>query len=339
MKIGKIIFVLMLMLSASVLTGPVYSQKTINIKIGAIISERSPWDKALKRLSRKWAEITGGKVKLKIYAGGIAGSEIEMVEKMHSGKLGGVALTLEGISGIYKDVSLFYTPLLFYSDEEFNNVFDKVEPFFKKEIEKKGFKVISWSSYGWVRFFSKNPVFYPGDLKDQKLSITAENQEMVHAARDAGFHPVPIDINDLMINLQSGNVNAFYLTPVMAVYGEYYTLAPNMCSLKVSPVIGIFMLSKKTWEKIPDQYKNQMIEAAKEINYDLSQEIKELEEEAIEKMEEYDLIVNKLPDDARKEWEKTADKFIEGLKGKAFSEAVYKRVRKHLDDYRKKNSQ
>ena len=114
MKIGKIMFVLMLMLSASVLTGPVYSQKTINIKIGAIISERSPWDKALKRLSRKWAEITGGKVRLKIYAGGIAGSEIEMVEKMHSGKLGGVALTLEGISGIYKDVSLFYTPLLFY---------------------------------------------------------------------------------------------------------------------------------------------------------------------------------------------------------------------------------
>ncbi|UCH94963.1 MAG: TRAP transporter substrate-binding protein DctP [Candidatus Aminicenantes bacterium] len=334
MKIEKII--LLFILSALILTGSVYSQETITIKIGTISPERTPWHKALNRISSDWTKITGGKVRLRIFAGGIAGNEVEIVEKMRSGKLGGAALTLEGISSIYRDVNLFYTPLLFTDDEEFNYVFDKLKEFFEKEIEKKGFKMICWSSYGWVRFFSKNPVFYPEDLQDHKLSITTENPGMVEAAKNAGFDPVPIDFNDLMMNLQSGKVTAFYHSPIIAAAGQYYNLAPNMCSLLVGPGIGVLFISKTTWENIPDQYEKQMIEAAKKINNDLSKEIGELEEEAIKEMEEYDLIVNRLPADAQKKWQSTLDKFINGLiKGKVFSKEVYKRVQKHKDEYRK----
>ncbi len=338
MKTRKIILVLML--SVSILAGSVYSQETIPIKIGTVIPERTPWEKALKRISIKWAEITRGKVKLKIYAGGIAGSDIETVEKLRSGKLGGAALTQDGISSIYKDFYLFYTPLIFRSDKEFNYVFDKMKPLFQEEIEKKGFKVIIWTSYGWARFFSKKPVFYPKDLHKHKLSITAESEGMVQAAKDAGFDPVQIDFNDLMMHLQSDRVTAFYHLPIIAAAGNYYTLVPNMCSLKVGPGIGGFFISKKTWENIPNQYKEQMIQSAQKINNDLSEEIADLEKDAIEEMEKYDLIVNKLPTDALGKWQNTLDKFIDGLlKRKVFSKDVYNRVQQYIKEYRQKIGQ
>ena len=334
MKIGKIILPVMLILTLipAVLTGPVYAKETIIIKIGSVASEHSPWGKAFKRISREWAKITGGKVKLKIYGGGIAGHEVEMVKKIRGGKLDGAGLSLSGTSLIYRDTSVLWTAYLFNGEKEFNDVFYRMKPFFEKEIEKKGFKVIAWQLIGWPRIFSKNPVFYPRDLEEHKFAVPVEDPEILQVLKDSGDHSVPIDYNDLMMNLQSGKVTAFLLHPYFAAVGQYYTQAPNMCSDKAITDIGVLLITKKTWENIPDKYKKQMIDVARKHLDDLYQEIVKLEEEAIEKMEEYDLIVNKFPADAWEKWHAAADKRIDELKGKAFSKEVYHQVRQYLKE-------
>ncbi len=146
MKSGKLILVFIL--TAWILTGQVYANETITIRIGSIAPEHSPWGKTLKKISREWAKITKQKVKLKIYPGGVAGSEIDMIKKMRRGGLGGTALANEGIAYIYRDVYVLHMPCLFRSDMEFNDVFHRMKPFFEKEIEKKGFKMVSWSLCG-----------------------------------------------------------------------------------------------------------------------------------------------------------------------------------------------
>jgi len=337
MKIGKMILVFMLM--ALILTSPVsvYANETVTIRIGSIAPKGSPWDKTFKKIGREWAKITKQKVKLKIYPGGIAGSEVDMIKKMDEGTLGGAALVNDGIAHIYRDIYVLLIPWQFTSDKEFNDVFAKMKPFFEKEIEKKGFKVVGWSLNGWSRLFSKNPVFYPGDLKKQKLSFTAENPDMAQAWEVSGFQLAPGDFKDLMMNLETGKVTSFFLLPFVAIYGEYYTLARNMCTLKVFPLIGGILLSKETWKNIPRRYKKQMIKVARRYFDDLYQEVKKLEEEAIEKMEEYDLIRNKLPVDAPKTWQDAAGKIVDELIGKSFfSKEVYDRVQQYIKEYRRK---
>ena len=73
------------------------------IKIGSIAPDRSPWNDALKEIGREWEKISNGQVKLKIYPGGIAGSEEDMIRKMKVGTLGGAVLTNIGLTKINPD--------------------------------------------------------------------------------------------------------------------------------------------------------------------------------------------------------------------------------------------
>lgn len=312
--------------------------QALTIKIGSIVPLRSPWIKELRKLDLEWRRITNGKVKIKIYAGGIAGSEEDMVRKIRMGILGGAVFTARGINNIYPDAYVLTIPFNLNSTEELDYIMEKMMPIFEKEIEKKGFKVLLWSKAGWIHFFSKKPVLYPKDLKKHKVSYTTGAPAMEQAWKKAGFHVVPNELKDLMMGLQSGMVNAFYLPPLLAASGQYFALAPHMCSLPIAPVVGGFVISKKIWDSVPDQYKEEMLTVAKKMAENLYKKTIELEKEAIEEMKKHGLIIHQVPPEAVKEWKGTADKTVEALVGKAFSKEIYDTLVQHLNEYRNSKS-
>lgn len=330
MKIVKNI--LLFLVCGVMLTGSLYS---LTIKIGSIAPERSPWDKAIRKMGREWKKISGGKIRIQVFAGGIAGEEADMIRKMRLGTLGGAALTNRGITHIYRDAYVLNTPLLITSEKEFDYVLKKMKSLFEKGIEKNGFKIIIWSFTGWVNFFTKNKVLYPEDLKKHKLAFASGMPKMEQAWKKAGYQIVPTDIKDMLMALQNGMVNACYLPPLVAASGQYFPLVPNMCSLKVAPLLGGVVLSEKTWKKIPDQYKKQMMEVVQKISEELNREIVQLEKEAIEKMKEHKLVINQVPADALPKWKAAVDKGMDVLVGKAFSKEIYDQLIQHLKDYRK----
>ena len=49
--------------------------KGAQIKLATLVPEGSIWDKAFRRMGERWKKETGGRVRTRIYAGGIAGEE------------------------------------------------------------------------------------------------------------------------------------------------------------------------------------------------------------------------------------------------------------------------
>jgi TRAP-type C4-dicarboxylate transport system substrate-binding protein len=254
------------------------------IKIGSVAPDRSPWNDALKEIAREWEAISQGQVKLKIYPGGIAGSEDDMIRKMKVGTLGGAVLTNIGLTKIYPDAFVLSTPFVFHSEKEMAYVMERLNPIFEKEIKEKGFKVIIWTMSGWVNFFSKNPVLYPQDLKKQKLAFSTGEPAMEQAWKKSGYNIVPSDLKDLMMALQSGMVDAFYLPPLLAGAGQYFPLAPHMCSLKIAPLVGGMVIMDKIWERIPENYRTPMMEVVKRLSAKLAVETDALEIKALDSM-------------------------------------------------------
>mgnify|MGYP001086888235 CR=1 FL=1 len=311
--------------------------QSTTIKIGSIAPKRSPWDDALRILNQKWQEITHGEVELQIYPGGIAGNESDTLRKMRMGILGGGVFTNRGLTKIYPDIYVLNIPFLITSHQELDYVLEQMKPVFEKEIEQKGFKIIIWSTVGWVHIFSKDEVLYPEDLKKHKLSFTTGEPELEQAWKRSGYQIVPNDLKDLMMALQSGMVDSFYLTPLVAASGQYFPLAPNMCSLKIAPVVGGIVVTQKIWDAIPQQYKEDMLKATQQISENLNQDRTKLEEEAIETMKEYGLKINEVPKDAVIQWKKAAERGIEVLKGKVFTNEIYNVLKHHIDEYNRSN--
>jgi TRAP-type C4-dicarboxylate transport system substrate-binding protein len=298
---------------------------------------RSPWVKELKKMGMEWKKITGGKVTLKVYAGGIAGSEKDMVRKIRLNMLSGALFTNMGIININPDAYVLSLPFVLESESELDFVSGKIFPLLDENIEKKGFKVLVWSKAGWVNFYTKKPITYPNDLKQYKISIEPGVVALEQALKISGYRMIPINLKDLMIALDSGMVDAFFLSPLLAASGQYFALAPHMCPLKIAPVVGGLVVSKKVWSRVPEQYREKMVNMAKQMADALYKKTLGLEKEAIEEMKKNGLKVNLLPPDAREKWKTEARRDLDALVGKAFSKEIYDKLNQFLNQFRTSN--
>jgi TRAP-type C4-dicarboxylate transport system substrate-binding protein len=309
------------------------------IKIGSSAPARSPWGKSLMKLGREWKKITGGKVSLKIYPGGIAGNEDDMVRKMRMGILGGAVITNRGFVSLCQDIYVLNTPLLIDNDDELSYVMERMGPSFEESIEKKGFKVVIITMAGWLHFFSRKPLHYPADLKAHKLAFTVGEPEMEQAFKKSGYHIVPTDLKDMMMGLQGGMMDAFYLPPLIAASGQYFPLAPHMSSRRVAPMIGGMVLTGRTWERIPEEFRPRMMAVAREISGELYRTTVQLEKEAVDTMKKHGLKIVDFPPGALSQWRAAAAKGMDQLIGKAFSKQTYDRLINLLEEFREKNAE
>ncbi len=309
------------------------------IKIGSIAPDRSPWNDALKEIGREWEKITNGQVQLKIYAGGIAGDEDDMIRKMKFGTLGGAVLTNIGITNINPDAFVLSTPFLFNSEKEMKYALEQLVPIFEKQNKERGYQTIIWTMSGWVNFFSKNPVLYPQDLKKQKLAVSTGEPEMEQAWKKSGYHVVPTELKDLMMSLQSGMVEAFYLPPLLAGAGQYFPFAPHMNSLKIAPLVGGMVIVNRIWDKIPEGFKPQMMAVVQKVQSKLSGKTDALETDALASMKKNGLVIHEAPVDSLPLWKEAANNSMDELVGKVFSREIYDKLLEMLKQYRLKNVQ
>ena len=311
----------------------------LTIKLGSLAPNGSPWDKALRKISAEWASISNGKVNLKIYPGGIAGGEDDMIRKMRIGQLNAAGMTGVGLCRVFSGILTIQLPLLIRTDEELYYVLEKMRPKFEKELEANGFKVLIWSKVGWVHFFSKKQVVKPDDLRAHKLFNYEGDPDGTLAWKKAGFHPVPLSPTELMTALQSGMVNAFSTTPLSAAAYQWFGLAKNMCGMKWAPLIGGVIISTKTWKKIPAELREKLINSARKIGKEIQIEIDNADAQAIKVMQEHGLKVHPISEEIEAQWLAEVQGGFNMLIGKSFDKASYEEVKQHLKTFRKANGQ
>ena len=312
--------------------------QSLDIKLATVAPSGSPWEKALHRLAGEWSRLSEGKIRLKNYVGGIAGSEPDVIRKIRIGQLNAAAITLTGMNRISPESFTLSVPLLIRDDQELDYVLRKTTPLFEKSIEKKGFKVLSWYKVGWVYFFSRNPVVYPSDLQPQKLSVNAGDVALMQTWRDLGFTVIPMAIPDVTMGLQSGMIDAIYSPPVAAAANQWFAAADNMSPLKLAPILAAVIMDIRTWNKIPSELQSGLIESTAQVMSNLDKESLVMEMEAMSVMERNGLHVQDLPPDARREWELLAERGVTAITRHIVSEDVLDIVQKHIGDFRRMNS-
>lgn len=309
----------------------------LTIKLGSLAPNGSPWDKALRKIAAEWAAISNGKVVLKIYPGGIAGGEDDMIRKMRIGQLNAAGMTGIGMCRVFPGILTIQLPLLIRTDKELYYVLEKMRPKFEKELESNGFKVIIWSKVGWVHFFSKKPVVKPDDLRAHKLFNYEGDPDGTLAWKKAGFHPVPLSPTELMTALQSGMVNAFSTTPLSAAAYQWFGLAKNMCGMKWAPLIGGIVISTRTWKRIPAKLRPKLLKAARKIGKDAQTEIDNADAQAIKIMKEHGMKVHPVSKEIEAQWVSEVQGGFKMVIGKSFDKESYDEVKQHLKAFRETN--
>jgi TRAP-type transport system periplasmic protein len=305
----------------------------LTIKLGSLAPTGSPWELGLKRIAAEWERISGGTVTVKIYPGGVAGDEPDMVRKIRIGTLNAALMTVSGLQGIYKGVKTLSYPLLLRSDDELAYVLDKMKPLFDAEFSRRGFKPVAWSPGGWVYFFSRYPVITPDDLRKQKLWVWSGDPDEIQAYQNVGFQTITVASTDMMTSLQGGMVDALVTSPLVAASSQWFGIATNMCTLKLAPLWGAAVVSTRTWAEVPADLQPKLIASAQGILDALGPDLLKSDGEAISVMKKYGLKVNVVPPAVEAEWATLLQKTFATLVGKAYDREAFQRATKNIDEY------
>ena len=304
-------------------------------RIGTVAPENSPWTDSIRRLALRWAQVSEGRVQLKIYTGGSVGDELDMLRKMRIGQLQGAALTQDGLSRVAPSVLAPSLPFFIRDSKELHAVLDRLEPVFEAELLEGGLQPILWSEAGWVHFFGRAPIVYPDDLKKLKLAVPEGSERLLETWKRMGFRAISLSLSDILAGLQTGMVDALYAPPVAVASFQWFGQATHMSEMVIGPTFGGVVVARKAWERLPADLQSRLLAEARKAGEELDRSIGDLGRQAQAAMREHGLKIDPVPAAAREEWRRLTDEAVEVGADKVVAPKVLALLRVAVADYRK----
>lgn len=305
-----------LVLSVALDIATAQRRRVDKIKLGTIAPKNSVYHEVLLRLRQEWRDISGGSVNLTIYPGGVTGDEVTMIRKMRAGQMQAALISGSGMSLLEEGISALQVPLMFKSLDEFDYVRAKLAPTLEKRLEAKGYRVLAWGDAGWAYFFAVKEFRTLDELRQMKLYTSKGNAEMLRLYSEFGFRAVPLDLTELQANLETGLVEVFAVPPLVAAGYQWFASAPNMLNMRFSPIVGALLIHEQVWQRIPEDQRIPMEQAAQRAAQEIQDSVRAQEETAINEMQKYGLRVIDPEADLVAEWNREIEEAYPGLRGR-----------------------
>lgn len=207
--------------SGSALAAP--ETDKIVLKIGTMAPAGTPWSALMDKFKKRVELQSGGRIEVKVYLGGKAGDEIEMVKKTGRGHLQAVASSTGALASLVPELHSVEIPFLFRSFGEADYILDQVltTPM-QKHFRDRGLVFGFWSENGF-RHFGTNfgPVKSPADLAGKKMR-SQENPVHLEMWRVYQAAAQAIPTTEVLTALQTGAVDGFDQGLLFAIAANWH---------------------------------------------------------------------------------------------------------------------
>lgn len=309
---------------------PAAARADVVIKLGTLAPNGSTWHTLLKEMGQKWEQASGGKVKLRVYPGGVLGNEGDMVKKIRIGQLHGAALTTIGLHDITPAAQAVDVPMMIDTWATLDYVMERMAPKLEKMIEDKGYIVVGWSEVGFVRFFSTKKIATLAEAQASKMFTWEGDPASAEAWRAGGFHPVVMSSTEIVTGLQTGLIDTVALAPLYAFSSRMFEKAKYMLDLPWAVLTGATVVRKDEWDKIPADVRPKLLEISHEYAKKIAAEVRRMDTEALENMSKQGLVVVKPVDP--KAFQAAAEKAYSVVRGKVVPADAFDEVKKLVDE-------
>ncbi|MFC1896162.1 TRAP transporter substrate-binding protein DctP [Thermodesulfobacteriota bacterium] len=222
------------------------------IKVATVAPETSTWVKHLKELDRKLRDRTEGRLGFRVYSGGIAGDELDVLKKIRIGQIHCAAFSGVGFGQILPMVRVLDLPFLFRNDREVDAVHSHLQEFFADAFRKKGLVLLAWAEVGNVHLFSKRPIRRIQDLAGLKVWAWSGDPIAKETFSAMGVNPIPLAITDVTTAINHGMVDTVYAPPLGALALQWHTSMQYMTQLPIVHSTGAVLISSRNFDRLPE---------------------------------------------------------------------------------------
>lgn len=300
------------------------------IKLSVLAPEGSTWVKVMEQMNQEIQQQSGGKLALKIYAGGVSGDEKDVLRKMRIGQVHAAAFTGVGLGQIVPAVRILELPMLFRSYEEVDFVKSKLQPKFKKDFAAKGFELLGWSEAGFVNIYSNTPIKNTDDMKGVKMWAW-EGDPLVKAMYDSlGITPIPLSLPDVLTSLQTNLIDGVYGPPLGVIALQWFTKVKNMTNINLANSTGALLITKKAMKGLPPDQQKILRDAGQKYSKILVQKIRSENQQAIDQIRKAGIQIIDVDPAAKEQIISVSETVYPKLAGKLYSPALLSQVQSLL---------
>jgi TRAP-type C4-dicarboxylate transport system substrate-binding protein len=292
-----------------------------------MVPANTPWGVALNRLAAEWSSVTDGEVRVQIYPSGTQGTESDVLQKLNMNVLQAAVLTTFGLHRIVPEIMTLSIPMLIRNDEELAAVFSVLKPDMEEKINSKNYHSLALVRGGWIKIFSKNPVFVPADLKRMKVGSDSQEPAMTAAFKSMGYQVTPLESTRTLIALNGGAIDAIYVSPIASAGMQFFGVAKNMSTVNIAPFLGGIVMNKHAWDMIPPQRQQAILAVTRKIGEEIETSLAQLESDAISTMVKHGLVINDVNSRQAQEWYDDLEKSIPLLLSTdSFDRGTYEKI-------------
>ena len=239
-----------------------YAQQPIVIKFSHVVAADTPKGKAAEMFAKKASELTGGKVKVEVYANSTLYKDKEEMEALQLGAVQMLAPSLAkfGPLGV-KEFEVFDLPFIFSSYDDLRKVTNgAVGKQLLSKLEPKGIRGLAYWDNGFKSFSLNSPVKSPADLKGKKLRIQS-SKVLEEQIRAVGGLPQVMAFSEVYQALQTGVVDGTE-NPISNLYTQKMHEVQKHLTITDHGYLGYAVIvNKKFWDGLPADIRKQLDDA------------------------------------------------------------------------------
>jgi len=244
---------------------PAFAAGPIDIKFSHVVAADTPKGKGAAFFKKRAEELTGGKVKVEVYANSVLYKDKEEMEALQLGAVQMLAPSLAkfGPLGV-KEFEVFDLPYLFDNYAELHKVTQgPVGKQLLDKLESRGIKGLAYWDNGFKVMSSNKPIRTVADYKGQKMRI--QSSKVLEAQmRALGVLPQVIAFSEVYQALQTGVVDGTENPPSNLFTQKMHEVQKHVSVTEHGYLGYAVIVNKKFWDGLPADIRTQLEKAMHE---------------------------------------------------------------------------
>ncbi|MBE0548747.1 MAG: TRAP transporter substrate-binding protein [Rubrivivax sp.] len=261
------------------------AQQPLVIKFSHVVAQDTPKGKASEFFAKRAGELTGGKVKVEVYANSTLFKDKEEMEALQLGAVQMLAPSLAKFGPLgAREFEVFDLPFIFDNSEQLHMVTTgAVGAQLFAKLETKGIKGLAYWDNGFKSFSANKPLKAPADFKGQKMRIQS-SKVLESQMRAVGAIPQVMAFSEVYQALQTGVVDGTE-NPHSNLYTQKMHEVQKHMTVTDHGYLGYAVITnKKFWDGLPADVRGQLETAMKEATTYANKIAKEENDGALEKV-------------------------------------------------------
>lgn len=219
-------------------------------KIATIAPDGLSFMKKVRAATKLIESETQGRVKFKIYPGGVQGDDQTVLRKIKIGQLHGGMVAAGSLTKFYPDLQVYNLPLTFRSYAEVDYVRQYLDTVIIKGLKDAGIVTFGLTETGFAYILSNTPVKSLADVLKIKAWVPDSDPTVLNLIRSFGISPIPLKFVDVLPGLQTGLIDAVASPPVIVIAMQWHDQVKYLTELPIMYIYSLLMLDLKAFNQI-----------------------------------------------------------------------------------------